>query len=73
MYLAEAERAYGIELNKTGVELARNIERKGNRMPNPYLPAWEYIPDGEPRVFGDRVYVYGSHDRVNSKIFAIIN
>lgn len=32
-------------------------------MSNPYLPSWEYIPDGEPRVFGDRVYVYGSHDR----------
>lgn len=32
-------------------------------MPNPYLPFWEYIPDGEPRVFGDRIYVYGSHDR----------
>ena len=29
---------------------------------NPYLPAWEYVPDGEPRVFGDRLYVYGSHD-----------
>lgn len=29
---------------------------------NPYLPSWEYIPDGEPRLFGDRVYVYGSHD-----------
>lgn len=34
-------------------------------MPNPYLPSLEYIPDGEPRVFGDRVYVYGSHDRVD--------
>ena len=33
-------------------------------MPNPILPLWEYIPDGEPRVFGDRVYLYGSHDRV---------
>lgn len=32
-------------------------------MPNPILPSWEYIPDGEPRVFGDRVYLYGSHDR----------
>jgi hypothetical protein len=30
---------------------------------NPYLPGWEYIPDGEPRVFGDRIYVFGSHDR----------
>lgn len=25
---------------------------------NPYLPSWEYVPDGEPYVFGDRVYVY---------------
>ncbi len=38
-------------------------------MPNPYLPAWEYIPDGEPRVFGDRVYIYGSHDKPNSEEF----
>ena len=36
---------------------------------NPYLPLWEYIPDGEPYLFEDpdnpgkmRVYVYGSHD-----------
>ncbi len=33
---------------------------------NPYLPLWEHIPDGEPRVFehnGEkRVYIYGSHD-----------
>ena len=35
-------------------------------MANPYLPNWEYIPDGEPRVFGDRIYVYGSHDRKDS-------
>ena len=38
-------------------------------MPNPYLPNWEYIPDGEPRVFGNRVYVYGSHDRSGSDSF----
>lgn len=38
-------------------------------MPNPYLPSWEYIPDGEPRVFGNRVYVYGSHDRVDCEEF----
>lgn len=38
-------------------------------MPNPYLPNWEYIPDGEPRVFGDRVYVYGSHDKAGSDRF----
>lgn len=38
-------------------------------MANPYLPFWEYVPDGEPRVFGDRVYVYGSHDRADSEFF----
>ena len=36
---------------------------------NPYLPLWEHLPDGEPRVFEDpdqpgkyRVYIIGSHD-----------
>ena len=36
---------------------------------NPYLPLWEFIPDGEPYLFEDpdnpgkyRVYIYGSHD-----------
>ena len=38
-------------------------------MANPYLPVWEYIPDGEPRVFGDRIYVYGSHDKAGSTRF----
>jgi len=33
---------------------------------NPYLPVGEYVPDGEPHVFGDRVYIYGSHDKINS-------
>lgn len=31
---------------------------------NPYLPEYEYVPDGEPHLFEGRVYVYGSHDRV---------
>ncbi len=42
-----------------------NTESSGN----PYLPAWEFIPDAEPYVFEDpdnpgeyRVYIYGSHD-----------
>ena len=38
-------------------------------MPNPILPLWEYIPDGEPRVFADRVYLYGSHDRAAGQAF----
>ena len=36
---------------------------------NPYLPLWEHLPDGEPRVFADpdnpgkyRAYIIGSHD-----------
>jgi len=38
-------------------------------MANPYLPLWEHLPDGEPRVFEDpqnpgkyRAYIIGSHD-----------
>lgn len=38
---------------------------------NPYLPSYEYIPDGEPHVFGDRVYVYGSHDKFNGTDFCM--
>lgn len=38
---------------------------------NPYLPSYEYIPDGEPHVFGDRLYVFGSHDRFNGKKFCM--
>lgn len=34
---------------------------------NPYLPEYEYIPDGEPHVFENRVYIYGSHDRFNGE------
>ena len=24
---------------------------------NPYLPSWEFVPDGEPHVFDGRVYI----------------
>ena len=41
---------------------------------NPYLPLWEYIPDGEPYVFEDpdnpgeyRAYIYGSHDTLKTQ------
>lgn len=38
---------------------------------NPYLPLWEHVPDGEPRVFtynGEkRVYIYGSHDTLKNE------
>ena len=38
---------------------------------NPILPSWEYVPDGEPRVFGDRVYLYGSHDQFDGADFCL--
>ena len=38
---------------------------------NPYLPNYEYVPDGEPRVFGDRLYVYGSHDTFDGDNFCL--
>ncbi|MBR2444974.1 MAG: family 43 glycosylhydrolase [Clostridia bacterium] len=40
---------------------------------NPFLPLCEYIPDGEPHVFGDRVYVYGSHDKESGDFFCMLD
>ena len=40
---------------------------------NPYMPINEYVPDGEPHVFGDRVYVYGSHDKENGDAFCMLD
>ena len=36
---------------------------------NPVLPSYEYLPDVEPHVFGDRVYLFGSHDQFNGREF----
>lgn len=36
---------------------------------NPYLPFWETVPDGEPHVFDGRIYIYGSHDKLNGTAF----
>lgn len=45
----------------------------GLQAQNPYLPLWEHVPDGEPRVFEDpdnpgklRAYIIGSHDVKNT-------
>ncbi len=51
----------GIRLGMTGRKQALN----------PYLPSWEYVPDGEPYVFGNRVYVYGSHDLYDGETFCL--
>ncbi len=49
---------------------ARNLLEKRQAF-NPYMPSWEYVPDGEPHVFGDRVYVYGSHDFFDGAVFCM--
>ncbi|MBN1775973.1 MAG: family 43 glycosylhydrolase [Clostridiales bacterium] len=38
---------------------------------NPFLPSWEYIPDGEPHLFNCRVYLYGSHDRFSGYTYCL--
>lgn len=40
---------------------------------NPFLPLYECIPDGEPHVFGDRVYLYGSHDKEGGETFCMLD
>ena len=55
-------------------QLAKSATDEAPVYGNPYLPLWEHLPDGEPRVFEDpdqpgkyRAYIIGSHDvRVNS-------
>ena len=39
---------------------------------NPFLPLNVYIPDGEPHVFGDRVYLFGSHEEEGGKAFCTL-
>lgn len=39
---------------------------------NPYLPLDTYIPDGEPHVFEDRIYIYGSHDKEGGTKFCML-
>lgn len=40
-----------------------------NQIYNPYLPLTEYVPDGEPHVFNNRIYIYGSHDVANGSVY----
>lgn len=68
-----AGREYRIMIDEDDSDNAENVRE--NEDPsyvtgfNPILPPWEHIPDGEPRVFGDRVYLYGSHDKAGSSTF----
>lgn len=47
------------------------MEKRKKQAFNPYLPSYEYIPDGEPHVFGDRIYIYGSHDRFDGANYCL--
>ncbi len=40
---------------------------------NPFLPLHEYVPDNEPYVFDNRVYVYGSHDKANGEDYCLLD
>lgn len=42
-------------------------------MPNPFLPLNVYIADGEPHVFGDRVYLFGSHDKEGGSTYCMLD
>lgn len=59
--------------NKRSYKMS-NVDYETPYQGNPYLPLWEYIPDGEPYVFEDpdnpgeyRVYIYGSHDTLKTE------
>lgn len=45
------------------------MEQNKARAFNPYLPVTVCIADEEPHVFGDRVYLFGSHDRPGGETF----
>ena len=43
---------------------------------NPYLPSYEYVPDGEPHIFKnkdgeERLFIFGSHDGFNHDEFCL--
>ena len=40
---------------------------------NPFLPLDKYIPDGEPHIFGDRIYLFGSHDKEGGDTFCALD
>jgi len=56
-------------MKKLLLSVCMSIMGLGTWAQNPYLPLWEHLPDGEPRVFEDpdqpgkfRAYIIGSHD-----------
>lgn len=60
-------------LQRTEEYIAKSANRNLRQALNPYMGGNEYVPDGEPYVFGDRVYVYGSHDKFNGDIYCMLD
>lgn len=52
-------------MNRMEQKKTEDKEEMKKQIWNPYMPSYEYVPDGEPHIFGDRLYIYGSHDRFN--------
>ena len=42
-------------------------------MPNPFLPLNTCIADGEPHVFGNRGYLFGSHDMPTGDTYCMLD
>ena len=40
---------------------------------NPLLPLDKCLADPEVHVFGDRVYIFGSHDKVGGESFCLLD
>lgn len=48
-------------------------EKNMKQIWNPIFPLNEYVPDGEPHVFGDRVYLFGSHDKEGGEEYCMLD
>lgn len=40
---------------------------------NPFLPLDVYIPDGEPHIFGNRIYLFGSHEEAGGETYCTLD
>ncbi len=65
LFAVTVSKAQNYPVNENKVENRYVHQSQGN----PYLPLWEHLPDGEPKVFEDpdnpgkyRAYIIGSHD-----------
>ena len=54
------------------IQCPRKVFLMKKQVYNPFLPLDTYIPDGEPHVFGDRVYLFGSHDKEGGNTFCML-